>query len=103
MYGDNKKPFYLLLPNVVIKATGDTRDFICVPAPLAPRKRSPCLYEDINAELELRISAMCKAIGHYPTFITGAWGCGFFGNKFEDVEHLFKKHATNQTVVMAIK
>jgi hypothetical protein len=42
-------------------------------------------------------------VASYPIFITGAWGCGFFGNKLEDVEKLFKQYAVNNTVVFAIK
>lgn len=103
LYGDNTKPFYILLEGLKIKGTNEQRDFICVPAPLAPKKGQPSLYPDVLAELEARISKMCSMIANYPIFITGAWGCGFFGNKIEDVEKLFKKYAVNNTVIMAVK
>lgn len=92
-----------MLRGLRIKATGDLRDFICVPAPLAPRKGLPAMYENVTVELEKRIATMCQMVAEYPTFIIGAWGCGFFGNKLEDVEKLFLKYATNETVVMAVK
>jgi uncharacterized protein (TIGR02452 family) len=103
LYGDNTKPFYIILKGLQIVDTGDLRDFICVPAPLAPRKGQPVLYKDVTVELEKRIATMCGMVADYPTFIIGAWGCGFFGNKLEDVERLFRKHAKNETVVMAVK
>jgi uncharacterized protein (TIGR02452 family) len=103
LYGDNTKPFYILLEDLKISGTTEKRDFICVPAPLAPRKGQPGLYADPHAELEKRIVTMCQMVAKYPVFIIGAWGCGFFGNKREDVEALFKKYAVNQTVVMAVK
>jgi hypothetical protein len=103
LYGDNTKPFYIILQGLKITYADHTRDFICVPAPLAPRKGQPILYADTYAELETRISKICQMVAHYPIFITGAWGCGFFGNKLEDVEKLFKKYAVNDTVIMAIK
>jgi uncharacterized protein (TIGR02452 family) len=97
LYGDNRKPFYILLTGVKISGTKETRDFICCPAPVAH------LYPNPLPELEERISKICELVKAYPVFITGAWGCGFFGNKLEDVERLFKKYATNETVIMAIK
>lgn len=103
LYGDNSKPFYIVLDGVKINDTKEVRDFICVPAPLAPKKGMPGLYGDLNGELEIRIKKMCEMVADYPVFITGAWGCGFFGNKLEVVEALFKKYATNDTVVFAMK
>jgi len=103
LYGDNTKPFYILLEKLKIKGTKEFRDFLCVPAPLAPKRGMPSLYEDLQAELELRIKNICEMVKDYPIFITGAWGCGFFGNKIEDVEPLFKKYVVNDTVIWAIK
>jgi hypothetical protein len=94
-YGDNRKPFYIVLEGVRLN-TGQSRDFICCPAPVAH------LYKDPYPELEMRIAEICRIVSKYPVFITGAWGCGFFGNRFEDVEALFRKYAVNETVVMAI-
>jgi uncharacterized protein (TIGR02452 family) len=102
-YGNNKKPFYILLKNLKIKSVNEKRDFLCVPAPLAPKKGMPSLYKDLPAELEKRIKIICDIVKKYPVFITGAWGCGFFGNKLEDVEALFKKHARNKKVIFAVK
>lgn len=104
LYGDNTKPFYIILKGLKVQVKEPClRDFICVPAPLAPRKGLKPLYEDVTAELETRISTMCEKVADYPTFIIGAWGCGFFGNKVEDVESLFRKHVKNPTVVWAVK
>jgi len=113
LYGDNTKPFYIILKGLKVTARSPEhlssehghwlRDFICVPAPLAPRKGLKPLYEDMGVELETRISTMCEKVADYPTFIIGAWGCGFFGNKVEDVERLFRKHVKNPTVVWAVK
>jgi len=116
LYGDNMKPFYIILKGLQITSTARLpesivstyhepwlRDFICVPAPLAPRKGQPALYENVTEELERRIFTMCEMVAHYPTFIIGAWGCGFFGNKLEDVVRLFRKYTKNETVVMAVK
>ena len=103
LYGDNTKPFYIVLDGLKIHGTGETRDFICVPAPLAPRKGFPSLYENVHEELKTRVVWMCRLIHKYPVFITGAWGCGFFGNKLEDVKELFRRHAENETVIFAIK
>jgi hypothetical protein len=94
LYGDNKTPFYIIL-NLKLN-TGEQRDFICCHAPIAK------LYKDPLPELETRIINMCLTVANYKTFIIGAWGCGFFGNKFEDVTTLFRKYATNETVVMAV-
>lgn len=101
-YGDNTKPFYILL-TLWIKEAKEKRDFICVPAPLAPKKGMPSLYDDLPAELEKRIVRMCEMVKDYPTFIIGPWGCGFFGNKVETVRKLFEKHAVNETVVWVEK
>jgi uncharacterized protein (TIGR02452 family) len=97
LYGDNKKPFYIMLRKIKIIGTPESRDFICCPAPVVH------LYKDPYPELEKRIATICKMVADYPVFITGAWGCGFFGNKLEDVVKLFKKYAVNETVIMAIK
>lgn len=53
--------------------------------------------------MEKRVKKVCEMVKDYPVFITGAWGCGFFGNKLEDVTELFKKYAVNDTVVFAVK
>lgn len=103
LYGDNTKPFYILLKGLKITGTIETRDFICVPAPLAPRKGVKNFYDDPLPELEDRIKKMCSMVAHYPVFITGAWGCGFFGNKLEDVTRLFRQYALNDTVIFAVK
>jgi uncharacterized protein (TIGR02452 family) len=97
LYGDNRKPFYILLEKVKILGTQEERDFICCPAPVAH------LYKNPYPELEKRIATICEKVASYPVFITGAWGCGFFGNKLEDVEDLFRRYAINDQVIMAIK
>jgi hypothetical protein len=94
LYGDNKNPFYIILKLKL--NTGEERDFICCPAPIAR------LFKDPLPELEIRIKTMCQLVTSYKTFIIGAWGCGFFGNKFEDVVSLFHKYAINETVIMAV-
>lgn len=97
LYGNNRKPFYILLKDVKINDSKEKRDFLCCPAPVAG------LYDDPYPELEKRIKKICEAVSEYKTFVTGAWGCGFFGNKLEVVEELFKRYATNENVVWAIK
>lgn len=97
LYGDNRKPFYILLKDLKILGTKEKRDFFCCPAPVAH------LYSDPYPELEIRIKTICDKVASYPVFITGTWGCGFFGNNFNDVEALFKKYATNEKVIMALK
>jgi len=103
LYGDNTKPFYIVLENLKINDTKKQRDFIVAPAPLAPKKGMPSLYDDLYTEMENRIKTVCEKVKNYPVFITGAWGCGFFGNKLEDVISLFKKYAKNDMVVFAMK
>ena len=95
LYGDNKKPFYILLEGLKIPQDKTTRDFIVSPAPVAK------LYDDPRAEIEQRIKKICADVAHYPVFITGAFGCGFFGNDRDHVEKLFEEHATNDTVIWA--
>ena len=95
-YGDNRKPFYILLEGVEFNGTDQTRDLIVSHAPVAR------LYKDPDAELEKRIIEVCKRVAYYPTFITGPWGGGFFGCDRELALALFEKHATNETVVFAI-
>ena len=94
LYGDNTKPFYIILSLIV--SGKDLRDFIVAPAPLAH------LYADPKAEMELRVREVCKRVTQYPVFITGPWGAGFFGNDRDHVLGLFRKYATNETVVFAI-
>lgn len=103
LYGNNKKPFYIVLKDLKITGTKELRDFLVAPAPLAPKKGMPSLYDDLYGELENRIKKVCEIVAKYPVFITGAWGCGFFGNKLEDVELLFKKYVKNKKVIFAIK
>ena len=103
LYGDNTKPFYILLERVKVTASGSERDFICVPAPLASKKGTAPLYPDLAAEIEARVERMCGMVAHYPVFIVGPWGCGFFGNDRATVEALFRKHARNDTVVWVEK
>lgn len=96
LYGDNRKPFYILLQDVKINGTDQTRDFMVSHAPVAK------LYDDPNAELEKRIIEVCKRVAGYPVFITGPWGGGFFGCDRDLALALFEKHTTNETVVFAI-
>lgn len=103
LYGDNTKPFYIILKDLKINGTKELRDFIVSPAPLVSKKGVIPLYDDLFGELEKRIKTVCEMVIDYPVFITGAWGCGFFGNKLEDVESLFKKYAQNKEVIFAIK
>lgn len=97
LYGDNKKPFYIMLSEVRVKKPRAKRDFIVSHAPVAH------LYTDPVQELEKRIKKICELVKDYPVFITGAFGCGFFHNKLEDTRRFFKVYATNPTVIMAIK
>jgi uncharacterized protein (TIGR02452 family) len=97
LYGDNFKPFYILLKDVKISGTNLLRDFIVSHAPVAR------LHNDPNSVMEERIKVVCKKVAYYPIFITGAWGCGFFGNDITKVEKWFKQYATNEKVVWAIK
>lgn len=98
LYGDNKKPFYIILKLEITdtKLAVDVRDFIVAPAPVAN------LYADPKAEMEVRVKEVCRRIAGWPVFITGPWGCGFFGNNREHVLELFRKYATNETVVFAM-
>jgi uncharacterized protein (TIGR02452 family) len=97
LYGDNRKPFYILLAGVKIFKSKETRSFFVCPAPVVH------LYQNPFPELETRIATICDKVKIYPIFITGAWGCGFFGNSLNDVEKLFKKYAVNDKVIWAIK
>lgn len=103
MYGSNVKAFYILLKDIKFMESKEKRDLICVPAPLAPSKTRTPLYKDLDQELESRIKHMCELVKSYKVFIIGPWGCGFFGNKVETVKALFKKHATNETIVFVTK
>ena len=97
LYGDNKKPFYIILKDLKIKTdkVKATRDFIVSHAPVAR------LYDNPNEVLEERIKEICKQVAGYSTFITGAFGAGFFGCDRDKVWELFEKYATNETVIWA--
>lgn len=99
LYGDNSKPFYITLSLDVVASGTDwkqRRDFIVAPAPVAH------LYADPKAEMEKRVIEVCKRVANYPTFITGPWGCGFFGNDRDYVLRLFERYATNDTVIFSL-
>lgn len=93
VYGNNKKPFYIILENVTLTEAGVNRHFIACPAPVAN------LYKNPNYQIELRIKEICKYVKKYNTFITGPFGCGFFGNDKFHVKECFNKYATNPTVI----
>jgi hypothetical protein len=96
LYGDNRKPFYIMLPGVKVNDTDEVRDFIVSHAPVAR------LYDDPNAELEKRIIEVCRRVAPYDVFITGPWGGGFFGCDRDLALELFEKYATNDKVIFAI-
>jgi uncharacterized protein (TIGR02452 family) len=93
LYGDNKKPFYILLKDLTIMGTDQTRDFMVSHAPVAK------LYPDPITILEERIAEICRQVASYETFVTGPFGAGYFGNDRTKVEELFTKYATNKNVV----
>ena len=89
-YGNNAAPFYIILHQVSLGK--EKRDMIVAPACVAP------LYHDPKKEMEQRIQVVCHRIAAWPIFITGPWGCGFFGNDKEHVKACFEEHATNRLV-----
>jgi len=101
LYGDNRKPFYIMLKDV--KITGlptsfttpvcESRDLIVAHAPVAP------LWLDPVSEIETRIKVICEMVKDYKTFLTGPFGCGFFGNDVVHVKSCFEKYATNEEVI----
>lgn len=109
LYGDNKKPFYIVLKKIHItdvaclKFIKDSvvftdieiqeRDFIVSHAPVAR------LYDNPSKEIEQRIIKICETVKEWKTFITGPFGCGFFGNDKAFVKQCFEKYATNENVV----
>jgi len=97
LYGDNRNPFYIILKDLKVKTdkVKAKRDFIVSPAPVAR------LYDNPNEVLEERIKEICKQVADWPTFITGAFGAGFFGCDRQKVWDFFEEYATNETVIWA--
>ena len=98
--------YMLLSPNVLVFRNASlellaepfTAGVITVPA---PNKRGAAMFAPAGLVEEtmlrrIRILLLIAADNRYRNLVLGAWGCGAFGNKPQDVAEYFRKVLINE-------